>query len=131
MPWWDECCHRHGLGELTVAKDGTVDIRRSPVHHALRDLGIRAVLKDAHKDFAPAGNADGKRWSPFQETAQALKAAVIESPGLTLLEFTGDRYQAEKLRRLLKRGAVKGIEVRHGGKCWPEGMDRHSVRGSS
>lgn len=126
VAWWEFDCDQLGLGEFTVDKAGEVEIRRSPVHHRLDDLGIRAVLKDQHRDFAEAGNATGERYSPFAEKARRLRAAVEAKPGIRLKDFTdGDEYQAALLWCSLKRGAIKGLEVRQGGKVYPEGFNRH------
>jgi hypothetical protein len=125
---WDYALHRAGIGEFTVDANGEVEIVRSPLRARLTDLGIRASLREEQRTFAPAGNSDGKRWSPFQQIAQDLRAAVEASPGITLLEFTGDEFKAESLRRRIKQGAVKGLVVKQGGKVFREDYQRHTMK---
>jgi hypothetical protein len=124
---WDRALHLAGIGEFTVDDEGEVVRARSPLRWRVDGLGIRAVLKIQHKDFADAGNATGSRYSPFQEIARDLRAAVEANQGISLIEFTGDAFKAESLRRSIKRGAIKGLVVRSG-KVFQEGFDRHKFK---
>jgi hypothetical protein len=48
---------------------------------------IRDRLTDAHRTYAEAGNADGRRWSPFKETCDRVRMAVERQPGITMKEL--------------------------------------------
>ena len=129
-------CHSLGLGEFTVDEHGAVMLERSPQRAKLRDLGIRSVLTEEHKTFAQAGNDKGERWTPFQGLKKKLVEAVAEQPGIKISEFAEctehhygtDQAAVRTLRRVIKQGGIKGIEVRHGGRCYPAGWNRHSVK---
>ena len=102
-------------GEVKVVELGCPQLRR-------RVLGVR--LHEAQKTWADAGNAAGKRWSPFQQTCVLVRAAVEAAPGLTVREVV-DRvdhhYKSTSSARgsLLgwaRSGSIEGVEVRGGTK---------------
>lgn len=132
---WDFVCQRAGLGEFIVDRHDQVEIARSPLRQVAA-IGLRSALREEHKHFAEAGNDKGKRWTPFGALVQRLVVVVEEHPGIKLTEFVEitnhhcgtDQAAVRTLRRVIKNGGVKGIEVRHGGRCYPEGYNHHSMK---
>jgi hypothetical protein len=45
---------------------------------------LAKTVTPEHETFAPAGNADGKFWSPWRATCKALREFVKKHPGCTL-----------------------------------------------
>lgn len=82
-------------------------------HERLRDC-----LSEEHKTYAKAGNAEGKRWTPFQGTAQAVKHFVSLNPGCTtkeIIENVKTHYGCSTTARsciaqYIQRGIIKGIK---------------------
>jgi hypothetical protein len=81
---------------------------------------LRDTLTEEHKTFAQAGNAEGTRWTPFQQTCRELKRVVKNSPGITLLEairtlrehhYASDQSARTSLARGLQYGYVKGVRA--------------------
>ncbi len=128
-------CESLGIGILYVDQNGAVEEILTP-HRRPCEGGIRLVLREEHRTFANAGNAKGKRWSKPAEIAEALQRAVAARPGVTVREFVesidhhygSDDIATVSLSLTLKRGGIKGLEIRHGGKVVPEGFNRHTMR---
>jgi len=127
-PRWLGRLHENGLGQFVVRADGEVSQTVSPVRRKVDGLGIRASLKEEQKTYK-AGNAEGSRFSPTDILREAFLA--VAKPGDRVIDLAENGDQAATLRRLIKNGAIKGWEVRHGGKVYPVGYDRHSVSRST
>lgn len=70
---------------------GWLEIDRSVVTKPLSPRMDRRVtntlqqsLNERQKTYAPAGNCEGLRWTPFQETCLCLLRVVKENPGIHL-----------------------------------------------
>lgn len=113
---------------------GLIEVQRptgwgNVVERARGDFRRRIVrpprLTEPHKTFAKAGNADGRRWSPFRATCEAVLAAVTETPGLTIsevVEKVEHHYASPKSARgsLLtwaRAGKLEGVVARGGSKA--------------
>lgn len=79
-------------------------------------------LHDGYKDFAPAGNAQGLRWSPFRQTCQLLEKFVCRHPGCSAAEAVAaidHHYKTptsakQSLLKWIRAGKVKGVRVEDG-----------------
>ena len=87
-----------------------------------RVLGFKLI--EAQKTWAEAGNASGKRWSPFQETCRLVRELVDESPGLTIREvvesvdhhYTSTASARGSLLQWAREGALEGVVAMGGTK---------------
>ena len=81
--------------------------------------GLRAALRPEQRKFARAGNADGRRWTKFRETAQRLRRYVEGHPRCTLKQAISDithHYATDASARgalvdLLKKNVVEGVAL--------------------
>jgi hypothetical protein len=79
---------------------------------------IRKCLTDTTRDYAEAGNANGKRWTPFQETCDRIRATVSRGPMTlrALVESIHHHYRTDAtaksaLRQWLRAGAIRGVRL--------------------
>ena len=87
---------------------------------------VRGNLVEDQKDWAPAGNARGDRWSPFQKTCRAIAEYVASHPGATLTDVLAavpTHYKRSSIAQralpiYLKKGVVKGVRGQLKGKIW-------------
>ena len=112
-----------GIGRLHV---GTESVHEYYPARLIRRSGgdLRAALRDEHRTFAPAGNAAGSYWSPFQATCKALREKATREPGQTMREviatiqhhYASPASARGALTRWIETGRVPGVEVRRDGK---------------
>lgn len=116
-------------GEIKVVEHLRPELRR-------RVLGIELV--ESQKTWAEAGNAEGKRWSPFKQTCKLVREVVEQTPGLTIREVVDrvDHHYASvasargSLLTWARAGRLDGVKVLGGTKTtghlrlypssWPE-----------
>ncbi len=115
-----------GIGILSVGIRTVIQITdprllRRPTHKR-----ILKRLTEQHKTFAAAGNADGKRWTPFQQTSRNVQRRVSEEPGITLKKLIDglEHHYAtassarSSLSKWIQGGVIEGVELRiESGKC--------------
>lgn len=103
----------------------------SRLHRKAIVRDIREGLCEAQKTFAEAGNPDGKRWSPFQETAKRVVAEVRRNPGCDLkflVDAVNHHYSSTQgfkthIAGHIRSGVIKGIRTEQDGrklKFYPE-----------
>jgi hypothetical protein len=81
-------CKEFGVGALSVMSNGHVNEQVvSRLNRKAMADRIRDRLTAAHRTYAEAGNADGRRWSPFKETCDRVRMAVERQPGVTMKEL--------------------------------------------
>jgi predicted RecB family endonuclease len=116
---------RFDIGALSMeCVYGSVREEIAPVLYRRVDSSLRERLCDAQKTFAPAGNADGRRWTPFQETCAELRRFVQERPGCSLKEAIGSishHYASPAsaraaMRIWIEKGVVDGVAARREGR---------------
>ena len=85
----DMFLRQHGIGKIETGKYGwsssggvDQDIPARLNRKLVRD--IKKDLCEKHKTYAEAGNADGRRWTPFKNTVNELNAVVRDNPGICL-----------------------------------------------
>jgi hypothetical protein len=117
-------CRDYGLGVLLVNKK-TMGVREevsTSLHRKTASKKILAALRPEHKTYCKAGTHLGKRFTPFQETCDALKLLVKQKPGLSLDEAVKQikhHYKTNasakfSLAKWLKKGVVKGLKIEKG-----------------
>ena len=82
------------------------------------------MITEEQKNWAPAGNANGDRWTPFQQTARDVRKYVEAHPGCRMadvMENVEHHYQKDSTARsclsgYIGRGIIRGIEARLEGK---------------
>jgi hypothetical protein len=123
-------CRRLGIGVLRVAPpprpgaEAPIDERCLPAFNR-KALAARITdgLTEKHKGYAAPGNAQGRRYTPFRRTCEAVAAAVNERPGLLLGELLDtvkthylNRASARTcLPRWIREGVVPGVRVERDG----------------
>lgn len=74
-----------GIGCLYVYDFPSVSEQVPPrLHRRIRFDDIRKHLTEKHKTFASAGNAQGARLTPFQNTCDEIYRQAVHYPGITL-----------------------------------------------
>lgn len=118
-------CRRLGIGVLRAAPGAAIDERCLPAFNR-KALAARLTegLTEKHKTYAAPGNAEGRRYTPFRRTCEALAAAVAERPGLPLAELL-DRVKTHYLNRAsartclprwIREGIVPGVRLERDGR---------------
>ena len=114
-----------GVGLILVGEDGAAEFIHPQLRRRINAHPIRDALRDKQQTYAPAGNADGKRWSPFDQTCEQVVAIVGDRPGietselLSQLSYHWKTSTAESnLFELGKRGEIHGVEMRYGNRKW-------------
>lgn len=85
---------------------------------------IRAKLCEEQKTFAPAGNANGLRFTPWKATCKRWAEYVALHPGCTLKEivaeaehhYLSDASAKISMARWIQDGHVKGIQIERDGR---------------
>lgn len=90
-----------------------------------RKAQVRHIhLTEKHKTWAKAGNSDGNRWTPFQETCRKVKQIVEENPGIgikTIIDlldrhhYASDSTARSCLLHWAGLGKIKGVEIQREG----------------
>ena len=117
-----------GIGALTVPELGMGEVREALAPELVRKPPLRdrliGRLTEAQKTFAPAGNAEGRRWTPFQQTCLDLARHVAHNPGC-LLKDAVDSIQTHYasvstarscLRIWIDEGKVRGVRMEKDGR---------------
>lgn len=96
----------------------------SRFHRKALVKGLRGSLHEGHKTFAPAGNANGRRWSPWRETCDRFAKVVASRPGIGLkeaIESIDHHYASEASARSsmslwLREGKIDGVRCENDGR---------------
>lgn len=118
------CCRADGIGILRVSplresRLSSVEEEQAPrLNRRILDH-ISRRLHEEQKTWAPAGNADGQRYSPFKATCKALSAEVRRNPGLTMRQavdaithhYSTSATARSSLLRWIREGAVPGVRL--------------------
>lgn len=116
----DYFCRKEGIGVLAVDS-----FRTGPAYERLKPVlfrkahveHIKSHLCEQQKTFAKAGNADGKYWTPYQETCRLINEAVRSNPGITLKDLIGSikhhyisgASATSSISHWARAGKIKGI----------------------
>lgn len=129
---------KYGLGVLGVATASdqynvpprVEELQRPTFHRRAWAQRLRDVLNEHHKTFAEAGNSNGSRWSPFQETCRAVADYARLNPGCTmkqLIDNVKTHYGTPATARACitkyaEQGIIKGVRIERLGRglrVWP------------
>lgn len=85
---------------------------------------LRGALRDEHRHWATAGNADGQRWSPWKATCKRAERFVKDNPGTSLKDlidgiehhYRKDSTARSSMSQWIQQGKVPGIEARREGR---------------
>jgi len=124
-----EACYRFlgsmAIGLIQVNEHGTVEETLCPcIKRSARTDYLKKCLRPEHQTYAEAGNANGKRWTPFRQTSDNALRIVQQKPGITLKELVDaieTHYRRKTtaracLSKWIRRGVIKGIEMRREGR---------------
>lgn len=126
----EEVARRLGFGVLGLGGEGSVFEWVRPAFHR-RVVGhpgsaLRAALREEHKTFARAGNAKGRRFTPFAATCRAVRSIVEAEPGISardLMEKMAGRHHYSSpgtaracLIRWADRGIIEGVRLERAGR---------------
>jgi hypothetical protein len=114
----------YGIGLLTVNQfdhdwNSPVDeIEHPTLRRPIRDH-ILNTLNEAHKTYAEAGNAEGRRWSPFKETCSQIYRYVKVNEGCSLKDvltsvkhhYTSTATARSCIPKWAEAGEIEGIKV--------------------
>lgn len=85
---------------------------------------IRSALTEQQKTWAEAGNSEGRRWTPFQETSTRVTTYIKSHPGCTMSDVVRcvkTHYHSPStaracLAKWIYAGVLSGVEIRTVGK---------------
>ena len=108
-----------GIGLFSLTEWSVEETEAPRLHRNADPTRIRQVLTESHKTFAPAGNANGLRLTPFTATCQSIADTVARQPGLTIKELLSQvntHYQSTATARSCIAhwaavGKIRGVRV--------------------
>lgn len=111
------------LGRLSIDEFTVIEIVQPNLERNIA-RNLRNCLSEEHKNYAKAGNADNKYWTPFQGTAKAVYYFVNLNPGCTTKEIVdnvkthyGSTTTARScISQYIQRNIIKGIKYEKVGK---------------
>lgn len=76
-------------------------------------------LQEAQKTFAPAGNSDGRKWSPFQQTVLEIRKALAQNGPMPVSDilrncehhYSCDATAKSSLMKWARLGKLRGITL--------------------
>lgn len=116
------------IGALVVAGERCWESVASPLARLRGNdtrTPLRRALREEQKTFAPAGNAAGDYWTPFQATCKAVRDRIRGVEGGVELKLVVDsinhHYASTKsarchLARWIELGKVDGVRLRRDGR---------------
>ncbi len=112
---WLEATPPRGRSGVLVGERVKAAICRQAAVGALRE-----ALDEPQKSNAEAGNAQSKRWTPFQKTAEQLRTMTASEPGLLLSEavercehhYASNQAARATLAKWIRDGIVSGVHLR-------------------
>lgn len=137
-----EVAARYGVGVLGVVPgmgdESVREIARPTLNRRAWAPELRRKLTDGHKTYAEAGNAEGRRWSPFRQTCAAVAAYAAQNPGVKLNELIKNiktHYSSPATARVCiakwaKLGKVPGIRLERAGRAllvWPSDEGKNNA----
>lgn len=116
-----EICNNFGIGIFAISSGGNVEeILKARLNRRAQSKWI--ILNERMKTYAEAGNSNGDRWTPFNQTVDDLKRYVRNNPGCHLkiaLSEIDHHYHTlssatSSIRQWIKTGVIKGISLNRG-----------------
>jgi len=131
-------CHvadMFGIGVLRVNPDAyqgiesVTEVKRPALRRNIYSSLLEA-LNEGQKTFAEAGNSDGRRWTPFQQTCDTVRRYTQAHPGAPLKEvidnvkthYSTPATARSSLAKWIGQGSVPGLRLERVGRSlriWP------------
>ncbi len=100
----------NGIGLIEIREEKTgykhatdVDVSIRPALRRSISPSLKKSLNEKQKTYARAGNANGRRWTPFQQTCVEINKIVKRRPGITLKDLVDalpqHHYASDKTAR--------------------------------
>lgn len=126
----EQILRKFGIGYLMRHKetnyhhDDITEMIEPTLNRKAMTKDIMNILTEKHKTFALAGNSEGKRWTPFQQTCSNILREVTKCPGITLKELISKittHYGSTATARICiakwaDEGAINGVCVKRNGR---------------
>ena len=98
-----------------------VKLNRQAMAHVIREC-----LTEEHKTWAKAGNANGDRFTPFQNTKKQLIATVRQYPGITIKElitsidhhYSNEASAKVSILQWIHKGIISEIQLKREGRSY-------------
>ena len=121
-----------GIGLLVSGSLGTEEMVR-PSFYRRTSTDLKRALERANPTYAEAGNSNGKRWTPFKATCEAVLLYVQENPGARIKEIVDNvktHYSSPKTAHSCiigwaKEGKIPGICLKRDGHYWTVWPEEH------
>lgn len=118
-----------GIGCYQVSKGYYEPVKEfSPVKLNRKADGkfITLCLTEQHKTWAKAGNANGDRYTPFQNTKRQLIQTVKKNPGISMKEliksidhhYASDSSAKGSLLQWIHKGVIKELQLKQEGRSY-------------
>jgi len=112
-----EIARDYGIGVFLWHKEYSDEYIEERVKPGLFRKARSVYLNDAQKSFAKAGNSQGYRWTPFQETKKELIEYITKHPGCRIKDaveeidhhYHSNKAAASSLPQWIRRGVIKEI----------------------
>lgn len=125
-----EILKHYGIGCYEVGSDFITEWVSPRLQRKAFTKHIKDCLVEEQKFWAEAGNATGKRYTPFQDTKEQLLRMVKEKPGLPMKDliakiqhhYCSDKTACSCILQWIHKGIITGIELRQEGRrylCYP------------
>lgn len=114
-------CKEWGIGVFVLFGNGNLREYLRPKMQR-KALTKTIILHERMKTYAEAGNSNGDRWTPFDQTVDDLKRYVRQNPGCRLkvaLQEIDHHYHTlssatSSIRQWINTGVIKGLELKQG-----------------
>jgi len=114
----------HGIGLIDITHGEPFETIPPQLNRKPWVKQLRESLNERHLSYAPAGNAEGRRWTPFQETCDQIRREVRNTPGITLKELMGritHHYSSSATARSciakwVQAGVIRGVRCERDGR---------------
>jgi hypothetical protein len=117
----EDILNYYGIGMFTINKYGGIDENIKPSMNR-KNFSKRLIFNESRKSYAEAGNSNGHRWTPFQQTKDELINYVKENPGCRLKDavdninhhYSKNSNANASLRHWISTGVIKNIIIDKG-----------------
>lgn len=122
----ERVCKTLGIGMLEVPRNPGCQVHEQIPAVFFRKCyaeDVLKVLRPEHKTYSEAGSTNGRRWTPFQATCQAIERFVAANPGCnlkTLIESVQTHYASKScakqcISHWAQAGKVQGVRCEREG----------------
>lgn len=119
---------RHfGIGRLSIRRRSGDNVDQVVAPQLCRNRldTLMDCLTEQHKTYAQAGNAEGRRWTPFRNTCMELQRVVQGQPGIHLkaaMDKINHHYNSDSTARAsISRYLQMNTNIVKGVRCEREG----------